>query len=75
MRGVLGLLTGWALLMPMVVVILLRFGVPPMDWMAPFAGIAVSVPMLGFCTVAGLILIGLSVRTLARREDDLAPPR
>ncbi|MBY0568006.1 MAG: hypothetical protein K2P70_11865 [Hyphomonadaceae bacterium] len=75
MRGVLGLLSGWALLMPLVVVILLWAGVPPMDWMEPFAGIAVSVPMLAFCSVGGLVLIGLSVRSLARREDDLALPR
>jgi hypothetical protein len=69
MLGIVGLLTGWALLSPLLVVIYLRLGFPYMQWMAPLAGIAVSVPMLAFMTIAGLVMIAWSVGKLTRRED------
>jgi len=75
MLGILGLLTGWILLTPILVVFWLRLGLPYMEWMAPFGGIAISVPMLAFSTLAGIALIARSVRSLAQRDDDLAPPR
>ena len=74
MLGILGLLTGWILLTPILVVFWLRLGLPYMEWMAPFAGIALSVPVLAFSTLAGISLIAWSVRSLAKRDDDLAPP-
>jgi hypothetical protein len=37
--------------------------------MAPLAGIAVSLPMLAFMTIAGLIMIAWSVGKLTTRED------
>lgn len=67
---VLGLLTGWVLLAPLVLVIYLRLRGVYQDWMAPAAGIAISVPMLGAFSVAGVALIALSVRGLARVSDD-----
>ena len=67
---VLGLLTGWLLLAPLALVIFLRLGGQYQDWMAPASGIAVSVPMLGFFTLAGIVLIGLSVRSLSRPQDE-----
>jgi len=67
---VLGLLTGWVLLAPLALVIFLRLGGQYQDWMAPAAGIAVSVPMLGFFTFAGIVLIGLCVRGLSRPQDE-----
>lgn len=75
MLGVLGLLTGWALLMPLVALLLTLVGVR-MDWMIPFLGIAASAPMLGFCTAAGIGLIAWSVGNLAKpKDDDLTPGR
>lgn len=75
MLGVLGLLTGWALLMPLVVLLLTLVGVR-MDWMIPFLGIAASAPMLGFCTAGGIGLIAWSVGNLAKpKDDDLTPGR
>jgi len=68
---VLGLLTGWVLLTPLALVIFLQLGGDYQDWMAPAAGIAVSVPMLGFFSLAGIALIAISVRGLARPQDDL----
>ncbi|MBC7770816.1 MAG: hypothetical protein H7124_18710 [Phycisphaerales bacterium] len=70
MLRVLGLLTGWVLLTPLALVIYLRLGGPFMSWMAPAAGIAISVPMLGFFTLAGIAMIFFSVRSLARQADD-----
>lgn len=73
---VFGLLTGWVLLAPLALVIFLRVGGQYQDWMAPAAGIAISVPMLGFFTLAGIVLIAISVRGLARpADDDLAGGR
>ncbi|MBN8606978.1 MAG: hypothetical protein J0L81_08685 [Caulobacterales bacterium] len=69
MLGIVGLLTGWALLCPLLVAIYLRLGFPYMAWMAPLAGIAVSLPMLAFMTIAGLIMIAWSVGKLTTRED------
>jgi hypothetical protein len=74
MLGVLGLLTGWVLISPALIVLYLQLGLPYQTWMAPFAGIAMSVPMLGFSTVGGIAMIVWSVIQLTRREDDLAPP-
>ena len=40
-----------------------------MDWIAPLAGIALSVPMLAFMTISGLLMIAWSVGKLTKRED------
>lgn len=72
---VLGLLTGWVLLAPLALVVFLRFGGQYQEWMAPAAGIAISVPMLGFFSIAGIGAIFLSVRGLAAPKDELAGPR
>jgi hypothetical protein len=69
LQGVLGLLTGWALLMPALLVLFLRLGGPYHPIMAPFLGIAVSLPLLGFATLGGLALIAVSVRRLSRNPD------
>jgi hypothetical protein len=69
LQGVLGLLTGWALLLPLLIVAWLRVGGPYMSWMAPFAGVAASVPMLGFLSLGGVAVIALSVRRLSRTPD------
>ena len=69
LQGVLGLLTGWALLMPALIVLWLRLGLPYMSWMAPFVGVAASVPMLGFFTLGGIAVMALSVRQLSRKPD------
>jgi len=44
----------------------------PLIW--PIVTIAGSVPVLGFSTIAGIVVIFLSVRRLARRPEPLAPP-
>lgn len=69
MLGVVGLLTGWALLLPMFVLVYLRLGLPYMDWMAPPLGIAASAPMLGFCTLGGILMMAWSIGKLTKRED------
>lgn len=69
LQGVLGLLTGWVLLAPALLVLFLRLGGPYHPWMAPVLGLAVSAPVLGFLTLGGLALIALSVRRLARGPD------
>ncbi len=75
MLGILGLFTGWALLMPLVVLLLTLAGIR-MEWMLPFLQIASSAPMLGFCTVGGIGLIAWSVGNLAKpKDDDLTPRR
>ncbi|WP_275574741.1 hypothetical protein [Vitreimonas flagellata] len=40
MLGIVGLITGWALLLPLLLFIYLRLGFPSMDWMIPFLHIA-----------------------------------
>jgi hypothetical protein len=75
MLNILGLLTGWVLLAPLLFVIYLWAGGPYIHWMAPLAGIAVSIPVLAFSTVAGIALMFFSARGLARRPDPLMPPR
>lgn len=65
-----GLLTGWVLLAPLARVLYLHLGGPHLPWMAPAAGIAVSAPMLGFFTLAGIAMIFFSVRGLSRPQDD-----
>lgn len=74
LQGVLGLLTGWVLLIPALLVLFLQLGGGYHPLMAPFLGVAASLPLLAFLTLGGLILIGLSVRQLAR-PPDLGPPR
>lgn len=69
LQGVLGLLTGWALLGPALIVVWLRLGGGFYSWMAPFVGIAASVPMLGFFTLGGIAVMALSVRQLSRKPD------
>ena len=69
MVGVLGLLTGWALLMPGFLVLYRVLGFPYAPWMAFFLGIATSFPLLVLCTLAGLGMIFFSVRTLTRPAD------
>ncbi len=71
MLGVLGLLTGWALLIPGAVVLWIGLGGKPMAWMGPFLDIAASAPTLGFCTIGGLAAIAWSVARLSRPERDL----
>jgi hypothetical protein len=75
MLGVLGLLTGWVLLLPALVVIYLRLGGYPFPVLWPVITFAASVPMLGFSTLAGIVLIVFSVRSLTRRPEPLMPPR
>ncbi len=69
MVGVLGLLTGWALLMPALLAIYATLGFPYFRWMSFFLGIAASFPMLVFSTLAGLFMIFISVRNLTRPAD------
>lgn len=75
MLGILGLLTGWVLLIPALVVVYLRLGGQPFPVLWPIITFAASVPMLGLSTIAGVTLIVLSVRTLTRPAEPLAPPR
>jgi len=75
MLGVLGLLTGWLMLVPALVVIYLQLGGPPFRFLWPVITFAGSVPMLGFSTIAGLALIFFSIRSLTRRPEPLMPPR
>lgn len=70
MLRLLGLLTGWVLLTPLLLVIYLRLGGPFFDWMTPVAGIAVSVPMLGFFTLGGIAMIFFSVRAYSQARED-----
>ena len=74
MVGVLGLLTGWVLLLPALVTVYLLLGGQPFPLIWPIVTIAGSVPVLGFSTIAGIVVIFLSVRRLARRPEPLAPP-
>ena len=69
LQGVLGLMTGWALLMPAFVLLYLQLGGGFQLWMAPFVGIAASVPMLAFLTLGGIAVMALSVRHLSRKPD------
>lgn len=69
MLGVLGLLTGWVLLAPLLIVLYLQIGGAYQPWMRPFADIAFSVPMLGFCTVGGIAMIAWGVITLSRGAE------
>jgi hypothetical protein len=69
MVGVLGLLTGWVLLMPLLTMLFVMSGGPYQTWMGVFLGIAASFPLLVFMTLAGLAMIALSVRRLARPQD------
>jgi hypothetical protein len=69
MLGVLGLLTSWLMLASLILVLYLRLGGPYFDWMAPFTGVAVSVPVLGFSTVGGIALMIWSVRQLTKPEE------
>jgi hypothetical protein len=75
MRGVLGLLTAWVLLIPALVVIYLQLGGPPFRFLWPVITFAASAPMLGLFTIAGIVLIVFSVRSLTRGSEPLAPPR
>jgi hypothetical protein len=70
MLGVLGLITGWLLLMPLLALIYVKLGGPYLPILDPFAHIALSVPMLGFCTIGGIALVVWSVRRLARGNED-----
>lgn len=69
LQGVLGLLTGWALLTPALVVAYVSLGGGYALWMAPFLGVAASAPMLGFFTLGGVAVIALSVRALSHKRD------
>lgn len=68
MVGVLGLLTGWALLMPALLALYITLGFPYFRWMSFFLGIAASFPMLVLTTVAGVLTIIFSVRGLTRPQ-------
>jgi hypothetical protein len=69
LQGVLGLLTGWALLTPALLTAYLGLGGGYYPWMAAFLGIAASVPMLAFFTLGGVAVIALSVRGLSHKRD------
>ena len=69
MVGVLGLLTGWALLMPGIMVLYVGLGFPYFRWMSFFLGIAASFPLLALMTITGFVMIGFSVRSLSRPAD------
>lgn len=69
MVGVLGLLTGWALLMPALVALAVTLGFPYFGWMSFFLGIAASFPMLVLSTAGGVVMIFFSVRALSRGAD------
>ena len=75
MLGVLGLLTGWALLLPALVVVYLQLGGRPFPILWPIIHIAASVPLLAFSTIVGIALIFFSIRALTRRPEPLMPPR
>ena len=75
MLGVLGLFTGWVLLIPLLVVFYLQLGGPPFRFLWPIITFAASVPMLGFSTITGIVLIVFSVRSLTRGAEPLMPPR
>ncbi|HYD85905.1 MAG TPA: hypothetical protein VEA80_00375 [Vitreimonas sp.] len=70
MLRLLGLLTGWVLLLPLALVIYLQLGGPLFAWMTPAAGVAASVPMLGFFTAGGAAMIFFSVRAYSQQRDD-----
>jgi hypothetical protein len=75
MLGILGLLTGWMLLLPALVVVYLQLGGQPFPLIWPIVTFAASVPMLAFSTIAGIVTIFFSVRSLTRRAEPLSPPR
>lgn len=64
-----GLLTGWALLMPGILVLYVSMGLPYARWMSFFLGIAASFPLLVLCTLSGFATIFFSVRSLTRPAD------
>jgi hypothetical protein len=64
-----GLLTGWALLMPGILVLYVSMGLPYARWMSFFLGIAASFPLLVLCTLGGFATIFFSVRSLTRPAD------
>lgn len=69
MVGVLGLLTGWALLMPGIILVYVSLGLPYFRWMSFFLGIAASFPLLALMTIVGFTMIAFSVRALSRPAD------
>lgn len=69
MVGILGLLTGWALLMPALLAVYIALGLPYFRWMSFFLGIAGSFPLFVLSTLAGLFMIFISVRNLTRPAD------
>ena len=73
LQGILGLLTGWVLLSPALLVLFLQLGGGYHPAMAPFLGMAASLPLLVFLTLGGLLVIGVSVRRLSR-PPELGPP-
>lgn len=75
MLGILGLLTGWVLLLPALVTVYLMLGGQPFPLIWPIVMFAASLPMLAFSTIAGMVVIFFSVRSLTRRAEPLAPPR
>jgi hypothetical protein len=72
MVGVLALLTGWALLVPLVVMALAFLTGRREAWMGPFLDIAASAPLLIFMTLGGLVMLFIGVRKLSRQSQ---PPR
>ena len=75
MLGVLGLMTGWALLLPAFVAIYLQLGGRPFGILWPIIHMASSAPLLAFSTIAGAAVIFFSIRSLTRRSEPLMPPR
>jgi hypothetical protein len=71
MLGVLALLTGWALLLPLILVIFVRLGGPYAHWMSIFIGIAASAPLFAFSCIGGVAMIVVGVRQLAQGSEPL----
>jgi hypothetical protein len=69
MVGVLALLTGWALLSPLLVLMFASLSGRYWPWMQMFLGIAASVPLLVFMSLGGLAMIFVGVRSLSRQSE------
>ncbi|MFT3726664.1 MAG: hypothetical protein QM759_02420 [Terricaulis sp.] len=73
MVGVLALLTGWALLSPLLVMLLAFATGRYWPWMRLFLDISSSAPLLVFTTAAGFAMIFVGVRALSRQNEPSEP--
>ncbi len=71
---IVGLLGALAFLSPMAMVILLqlRLGFLIPRWLDPILGIALSIPMLAFCTLASIFLIVWTIRRQEQEDEPLS---